>query len=108
MPNELPMPGDWAAKMIPTLTEVVDETGGVQALPVRPELGEAPSSAVAVAGSTEDFLRLLEPQLHAQIAKAVSAALREQWGDLHLRIEAVVDQAVRTAIARALERHEKP
>lgn len=106
MSNEPPMPGDWAAKTIPTLTEVVDETGGVQELPVHLELGEAPASTGA--GGTEEFLRLLEPQLHAQIAQAVSAALREQWGGLQLRIGAAVDQAVRTAIARALERREKP
>lgn len=106
MPNEPPMPGDWAAKMIPTLTEVVDEAGGVQDLPTHLELGEAPRSTVG--GDAEELLDALQPQLHAQIAQAVSAALREQWDALHARIEAAVDQAVRTAIARALERREKP
>lgn len=106
MPNEPPMPGDWAAKMIPTLTEVVDEAGDLQELPVHLERSDTPLRTGAV--NAEDLLRSLEPQLRAQIAEAVSAALREQWGGLRLRIEAAVDQAVRTAIARALQRHEKP
>lgn len=102
MSNEPPMPGDWAAKMIPTLTEVVDEAGAVQEMPADLELGEPRPPARAI--DVDDFLQSLEPQLRERIADAVSAALREQWGGLRLRIEAAVDQAVRAAIARALQR----
>lgn len=95
MPHEPPLPGDWAARMIPTLTEVVYPPGSADAAAV-------PAASEVLRPGPE--LDRLEPELRERIAEAVSAALREQWSGLSARVEAAVDRAVREVLAGAHDR----
>lgn len=95
MPNEPTLPRDWAARMIPTLTEVVEDPGATEA---------SAAAEARAASAPEAWLNQVEPELRRRVADAVSAALREQWASLSERVNAAVDRAVRQALADARER----
>lgn len=84
------------ARYVPTLTEVVVDTG-------QPAAGGAPAAQAVSAGVTaEQVLALLGPELDRRISEAIAQALHEQMLGLHARVRRAVADVVQDAVAGAL------
>lgn len=85
------------ARYVPTLTEVVVDTGQPAAA------GGAPAAQAVSAGVTaEQVLALLGPELDRRISEAIAQALHEQMLGLHARVRRAVADVVQDAVAGAL------
>ena len=97
--DELP-PQPAPARYVPTLTEVVADTGATAD-------GGGPANApgaqgVSVGVSAEQLLALLGPELDRRISEAIAQALHEQMLGLHARVRRAVADVVQDAVERAL------
>ncbi|MEZ5608176.1 MAG: hypothetical protein R3E52_13915 [Burkholderiaceae bacterium] len=97
MSNDEFTPQPAPARYVPTLTEVVADTG-------QPAAAGLPTAAQAVsAGVTaEQVLALLGPELDRRISEAIALALHEQMLGLHARVRRAVADVVQDAVERAL------
>ena len=101
--DELP-PQPAPVRYVPTLTEVVADTGATAdgGGPANAPANAPGAQGVSVGVSAEQLLALLGPELDRRISEAIAQALHEQMLGLHARVRRAVADVVQDAVERAL------